>query len=248
MWTRLRRATASPSVRSFSTRSGSPGRTTSRRRAASFPTACVSPAREILRSACWGSCAKGNSRLASAPPPRGCRRTRRERDRAAPRTRRAPARRAGARPGRGAALPCPSARLDRGLVQRPLDGGYVVARDLHLLARQRAVLGADHEVAVAFLVDALDAGADLDHGDVRVHREAEVEDLDRRGHASLPGGRWAFRTFAAVAASSAVGVVEKSRWVCLMRSPTNEGVNACLSDESCALPRSSSPPPPLPLR
>src|SRR5438067_3477304 len=157
-------------------------------------------------------------------------------------------RRAGARPGRGAALPCPSARLDRGLVQRPLDGGYVVARDLHFLARQRAVLGADHEVAVAFLVDALDAGPDLDHGDVRVHREAEVEDLDRRGHASLPGGRWAFRTFAAVAASSAVGVVEKSRWVCLMRSPTNEGVNACLSDESCSLPRSSSPPPPLPLR
>src|SRR5207248_11161864 len=129
-----------------------------------------------------------------------------------------------------------------------LDGRYVVAGKFHLLARERPVLGPDHEVAVAFLVDALDAGADLDHGDVRVHREAKVEDLDRRGHASLPGGRWAFRTFAAVTASSALGVVEKSPRVCLIPPPTNEGVNACLSDESCSLPRSSSPLPAPPLR
>src|SRR5262249_43595103 len=124
---------------------------------------------------------------ASAPRPRETLRTRPGTARAAPRTSRSPARRAGARPGPAGAPSCPSAHLDRRPVQRPLDGGDVVARDLHLLPGEGAVLGPDHEVAVAFLVDPLDAGTDLDHRDVRVHREAEVEDLDRGGQAKPPG-------------------------------------------------------------
>src|SRR5437773_3853557 len=164
MWTRLRRATASPNVRSLPARSGSPGRTTRSRRAAAPP--CRAPA--------------------CAPPPRATLRTHPGTARAAPQTRQAPARRAGARPGPGAAPSCPSARLDRGFVQRPLDGGDVVAGDLDLLSCQRPVLGPDHEVAVAFLVDPLDARADLDDRDVRVDGEAEVEDLDRRGQAEPP--------------------------------------------------------------
>src|SRR5439155_16127016 len=123
---------------------------------------------------------------ASAPPPRATLRTHPGTARAAPQTRQVPARRAGARPGPAAAPSCPSARLDRGFVQRPLDGGDVVAGDLDLLSCQRPVLGPDHEVAVAFLVDPLDARADLDDRDVRVDGEAEVEDLDRRGQAEPP--------------------------------------------------------------
>src|SRR6266850_7736600 len=123
---------------------------------------------------------------ASAPPLRATLRTRPGTARAARQTTRAPERRAGARPGPAAAPSCPSARLDRGFVQRPLDGGDVVAGDLDLLSRQWPVLGPDHEEAVAFLVDPLDAWTDLDHRDVRVDREAEVEDLDRRGQAEPP--------------------------------------------------------------
>src|SRR5207245_10025996 len=119
-------------------------------------------------------------------PLRGGRHTRRETDRAAPRTRRAPARRARARRGPEGAPSSPSARLDRRLVQRPLDRGNVVARDLHFLPRPRSILGAAPEVAVPFLVDPLDTRADLDDGDVWVHRNAHVADLTRRRHENTP--------------------------------------------------------------
>ena len=69
MWIRFLRATASASARSFCARPGSPGRTTRSRRAAALPTACVSPASEIFRSACCKSCEKGKSRVASAAAP-----------------------------------------------------------------------------------------------------------------------------------------------------------------------------------